>query len=168
MLGARAHTARILAEGTGDRGGTDRFTGLRGVLVGVEVALASSSLSAAGLMIKSVSRLIAVEPGLDPRSVLVMEVALPQTISTVPPKRTGFWQDLDANVSAATRRAGRLARSVICRLAARRPAAVCTIEGRRCRPRTTPRTRCYRLTCPGYFRRDGYPDSSRPRLHARR
>ncbi|MBA2305081.1 MAG: ABC transporter permease [Acidobacteria bacterium] len=74
---ARSRPAASL-KATGDRGGTSSHTRLRGILVGVEVALAVVVLAGAGLMIKSVGRLLAVDPGLDTRNVLLMDIALPQ------------------------------------------------------------------------------------------
>ena len=47
-------------------------------LVAAEVALAVVVLFAAGLMIKSVARLLSVDPGLDDRHVLLMDISLPQ------------------------------------------------------------------------------------------
>jgi putative ABC transport system permease protein len=143
-------------KGSGDRGGTARFTGLRGVLVGVEVALALVVLAAAGLMIKSVSRLIAVDPGLDLRGVLVMDVALPQADFYGPPERTTFCEDLDRNVSAVP---GVLAVGAISHLplSGANAGRGITIEGR---PVPTPEDEAgasYRLTCPGYFRALGIP-----------
>ncbi|HMG32502.1 MAG TPA: ABC transporter permease [Blastocatellia bacterium] len=51
---------------------------LRQILIAVEVALALIVLAGAGLMIESMSRLLGVNPGLDTRNVLVMEISLPQ------------------------------------------------------------------------------------------
>jgi len=156
MLGVAGSQPASSIKGAGDRGGTARFTGLRGVLVGVEVALALVVLAAAGLMIKSVGRLIAVDPGLDPRGVLVMDVALPQPDFYGPPQRTTFCQDLDARVSEVP---GVLAVGAISHLPLGGGTAGrgITIEGR---PVPTPEDAAsaqYRLTCPGYFRALGIP-----------
>ena len=51
---------------------------LRYVLVASEMALTVMALAGAGAMIVSVARLLGVDPGLNPRNVLVMETALPQ------------------------------------------------------------------------------------------
>ena len=79
-----------------------------------EVALALIVLVAAGLMIKSLLRLVNVDPGLDPRNVLSLTMALPQPDFYGPPVRS---------TSAATSRiasarcpaSSRSARSAICR-----------------------------------------------------
>ena len=152
---ARSRPAASL-KGAGDRGGTARFTGLRGVLVGVEVALALVVLAAAGLMIKSVGRLIAVDPGLDVRGVLVMDLALPQEHFYGPPERTTFCEDLDRNVSVIP---GVIAAGAISHLplSGANAGRGITIEGR---PVPTPEdaaSASYRLTCPGYFRALGIP-----------
>jgi putative ABC transport system permease protein len=107
-------------------------------------------------MIKSVSRLIAVDPGLDLRGVLVMDVALPQADFYGPPERTTFCEDLDRNVSAVP---GVLAVGAISHLplSGANAGRGITIEGR---PVPTPEDEAgasYRLTCPGYFRALGIP-----------
>ena len=69
---------------------------MRTTLVGVEVALAVIVLAAAGLMIKSVTQLLAVDPGVDPRNVLLMSIAVPQKDFYGPPVRTSFCADVAA------------------------------------------------------------------------
>jgi putative ABC transport system permease protein len=51
---------------------------LRHVLVASEMALALVVLSGAGLMLKSMRRLLGVDPGLDPKNVLITGMSLPQ------------------------------------------------------------------------------------------
>ena len=88
MLGVGRVDPGAILKSAGDRGGTSRFTAVRTILVGVEIALAVVVLAAAGLMIKSVTRLIAVDPGVDARNVLLMSIALPQKDFYGPPVRT--------------------------------------------------------------------------------
>jgi putative ABC transport system permease protein len=46
----------------------------------VEVALAVVLVVGAGLLLRSFARLVAVDPGFDPRRLLTLEVALPQAL----------------------------------------------------------------------------------------
>jgi putative ABC transport system permease protein len=79
-------------------GGTSR---LRNALVTSEVALALVVLCGAGLMIKSIERLLGVDPGLNPKNVLTMQMSLPQEeIYNGPPGLPHFCRDLDEHVSA--------------------------------------------------------------------
>ena len=72
---------------------------LRYGLVASEVALTLVTLAGAGVMIVSVSRLLGVDPGLDPRNVLVMEMSLPQAeLYYGPPDHAGFCRALDTQV----------------------------------------------------------------------
>ena len=74
---------------------------LRHVLVASEVALALVVLSGAGLMIKSMTRLLGVDPGLNPKNVLTMQMSVPQEeIYVGPPGLPRFCQDLDEHVGA--------------------------------------------------------------------
>ena len=83
---------------SGATGGRNR---LRHVLVASEVALAMVVLSGAGLMIKSMTRLLGVDPGLNPRNVLTVGMSVPQEeIYVGPPGLPRFCQDLDQHVGA--------------------------------------------------------------------
>jgi putative ABC transport system permease protein len=66
-----------LKEGSKNVGGGARSHRLRGAFVVTEIALALVLLIGAGLLIKSFSRLQAVDPGFDPSNVLVMTVSVP-------------------------------------------------------------------------------------------
>jgi putative ABC transport system permease protein len=140
----------------GDRGGTARFTVLKSSLVAVEVALAVIVLAAAGLMIKSVSRLIVVDPGLNPHNVLTMDIALPQTDTYGPPERKTFCQDVEREVGAVPGVSSVAAISHL-PLSGANAGRGFAIEGR---PPTAPgegANAAYRLTCPGYFRTMSIP-----------
>ncbi len=74
---------------------------LRHVLVASEVALALVVLCGAGLMIKSLERVLQIDPGLNPRNVLKMEVSVPQEeIYNGPPGLPRFCRDLEDQVGA--------------------------------------------------------------------
>jgi putative ABC transport system permease protein len=89
-----------LSEG-GRTGGTSSKSPLRHALVAAEVALALVVLSGAGLMIKSMARLMGVDPGLDPKNVLTMTMSVPQeAIYVGPPDLPRYCQDIDEHVSA--------------------------------------------------------------------
>jgi len=72
---------------------------LRYGLVAAEVALTLVVLAGAGVMIVSVARLLGVDPGLDPRNVLVMQMSLPQDdLYYGPPGHARFCDDLHERV----------------------------------------------------------------------
>ena len=79
-------------------GGRNR---VRNALVAAEVALTLVVLVAAGVMIASIARLLAVAPGLDPKNVLVMEMSQPQeNLYYGPPEHLQFCQQLDQVVGS--------------------------------------------------------------------
>ncbi|MBV8858093.1 MAG: ABC transporter permease [Acidobacteria bacterium] len=67
---------------------------LRSSLVVAEVALTLVLLVGAGLLLKSFSRLLAVDPGLDPHHVITMAVSLPQAKYGEPQRITAFYEQL--------------------------------------------------------------------------
>ncbi len=74
---------------------------VRHALVAAEVALTLVVLVAAGVMIASIARLLAVAPGLDPKNVLVMEMSQPQdNLYYGPPQHLQFCQQLDTQVGS--------------------------------------------------------------------
>jgi putative ABC transport system permease protein len=85
----------------GGRGSTEGGgSRLRHALVASEVALALVVLCGAGLMIKSLSRLLGVNPGLNPKNVLTMQMSLPQEdLYNGPPGLPRFCQELEEHVS---------------------------------------------------------------------
>ncbi|HKG94849.1 MAG TPA: FtsX-like permease family protein, partial [Gemmatimonadaceae bacterium] len=84
-----------LALGAGGRGAVgDRRGRLRGALVGVEVALALVLLAGAGLLIRSLARLMSQDPGFAPRGVLVARVVLPSSRYAGGPARRRFYDEL--------------------------------------------------------------------------
>ncbi len=77
LQSSRTNLHDTLKDGT--RSGSSDFAGrnVRRVLVVAEVALSLTLLIGAGLLIKSVAKIEGVDPGFDPRNVLVFNLALP-------------------------------------------------------------------------------------------
>ena len=86
-------------EGRGSTGGHRRMQ-LRGLLVVGQVALSLMLLIGAGLLVRSFSRLLSVEPGFDPQNVLTMNVSLPTVKYADAQKQIAFFDDLSRRVSA--------------------------------------------------------------------
>jgi putative ABC transport system permease protein len=136
---------------SGARGATSRFTLLRSTLIAVELALAVTVLAAAGLMIKSVAKLLAVDAGVDPRGVVLLDVALPQADLYGPPARASFCGDVDREVGAVAGVTAVGATSHV-PLDGGNATRGFSIQGR---PPAKPGQGAgasYRLTCPGYFK----------------
>jgi putative ABC transport system permease protein len=129
---------------------------LRHVLVASEVALALVVLSGAGLMIKSMARLVGVDPGLNPKNVLTMFMSVPQEeIYVGPPQLPRFCQDLTEHVGAIP---GVVSVGAVGHLPFEGNAGrAFQIEGR---PETDPGKMPganYSVACPGYFQTMGIP-----------
>ena len=137
----------------GDRSTTGRLTYVRTALVATEVALALVVLVAAGLMIKSLVRLVSIDPALDPANVLVLEMALPQPDFYGPPVRTRFCSDVNDRVAALP---GVVSVGAISHLPLSGASAgrAFTIDGKTLPPGESA-SAAYRLTCPGYFKSMG-------------
>jgi predicted permease len=129
---------------------------LRHALVASEVALALVVLSGAGLMIKSMSRLLGVDPGFNSKNVLTMEMSVPQEeIYVGPPGLPRYCQDLTEHVGAIP---GVLSVGAIAHLPMEGNAGRgFQIEGR---PPADPGKMPgadYSVACPGYFKTMGIP-----------
>ena len=133
----------------GERGSTGAANNARRVLVACEVALAIVVLCGAGLLIKSLSGLLGVTPGLDPREVLTLQVSLPQPDSYGPPVREHFCAELSRHAEGlpGIRNIGAISHLPLSGANASRGL---TIEGRNAGP-DDQAGGGYRLTCPGYF-----------------
>jgi putative ABC transport system permease protein len=86
-------------EGRGSTGGHRRVQ-LRGLLVVGQVALSLLLLIGAGLLVRSFSRLLSVDPGFDPQNVLTMNVSLPTVKYADAQKQIAFFDDLSRRISA--------------------------------------------------------------------
>ncbi len=135
---------------TGDRAVAGAGNLARRVLVGLEVALAIVVLCGAGLLIKSLAGLMSVNPGLDPREVLTLQVSLPQPDTYGPPVRESFCAELAraANGLPGVRAIGAVSHLPLSGANAGRGL---TIEGRVAATPNDNASAAYRLTCPGYF-----------------
>ncbi|HXA52373.1 MAG TPA: ABC transporter permease, partial [Candidatus Acidoferrum sp.] len=138
---------------TSGAGGSSR---LRQALVAVEVALAVVVLAGAGLMIKSMARLLGVDPGMNPKNVVVAEMSVPQEeIYVGPPGLPRFCQDVDEHVGAIP---GVLSVGAIAHLPMNGNAGRSfQVEGRPpAEPGHMPGA-SYSVVCPNYFRTLGIP-----------
>jgi predicted permease len=129
---------------------------MRQVLVASEVALALVVLSAAGLMIKSMHRLLGVDPGFNPKNVLAISLSLPEEeIFVGPPGLARFCQDLDEHVGGVP---GVVSASAAAHLPLEGNAGRSfEIEGQPpAEPGHLPGGN-YSVACPNYFRTMGIP-----------
>jgi len=138
------------------RSGMSGHNRLRQILVASEVALALVVLSGAGLTIKSMARLLGVDPGMNPRNVLTMSVSVPQEeIYVGPPGLPRFCQDLEEHAGSIP---GILSVSAVAHLPLEGDAGRgFQIEGR---PLAAPGEMpgaSYTVACPDYFRTMGIP-----------
>jgi putative ABC transport system permease protein len=141
----------------GGRGTTPGSCGqLHNTLVIWEVALALVVLCGAGLMIRSVAQLLGVDPGLDPKNVLAMQMSIPQKETyTGPPGLPRFCQELEEHVGKVP---GVLSVSAVAYLPfVGNAGRGFQIEGR---PPADPGHlpgAGYSVACPDYFRTMGIP-----------
>jgi putative ABC transport system permease protein len=151
-LGTR-NPQRMLREG--DRSSTSIANIARRSLVALEVALAIIVLCGAGLLVKSLSSLMQVPPGLDPREVLTLQVSLPQADTYGPPVRESFCADLSRSADGLP---GVLRIAAISHLplSGANAGRLLTVEGYTPKADETV-SGAYRLTCPGYFATLGIP-----------
>ncbi|HZU30414.1 MAG TPA: ABC transporter permease [Candidatus Angelobacter sp.] len=86
-------------EGRGSTSGHQRVQ-MRGLLVIGQVALSLLLLIGAGLLVRSFTRLLRVDPGFDSQNVLSMNVSLPTVKYSDAQKQIAFFDDLERRVSA--------------------------------------------------------------------
>ncbi|HKQ97927.1 MAG TPA: ABC transporter permease [Candidatus Polarisedimenticolia bacterium] len=90
LLLSRTRLQGALAEG--GRGGRGRMSQrVRSTLVSAQVALALVLLIGTGLQVRSLARLLQVDPGYDPRNVLELEVTLPERRYPDPTSQIAFY-----------------------------------------------------------------------------
>ena len=133
-----------------------RGSRLRHALVSCEVALALVVLSGAGLMIKSAKQLLGVDPGLNPKNVLKLEMSVPQeAIYLGPPGLPRFCRDLEEHLGTIP---GVVSVGAVGHLPFEGNAGRgFQIEGRPpAEPQNMPGAN-YSVACPNYFRSMGIP-----------
>jgi putative ABC transport system permease protein len=148
LLGLRSRNPNTLLR-EGERGSTGVANIARRSLVAIEVALAIVVLCGAGLLVKSLSGLMHVSPGLDPQEVLTMQVSLPQADTYGPPVRESFCADLSRGAEGlpGIRAIGAISHLPLSGANAGR---ALTVEGYAPKEGESVGA-SYRLTCPGYF-----------------
>ncbi|MBV8674555.1 MAG: FtsX-like permease family protein, partial [Acidobacteriaceae bacterium] len=87
-----AETARVTTGIRGDR--------LRSVFVASEIALAFVLLVLAGLLVRSLQRLVAVNPGFEPRQALTVQVTLTESRYPLDSQRRSFFEQLLEKIDA--------------------------------------------------------------------
>lgn len=149
LLGLRRRDPQVLLR-EGSRGSTGAADVARRILVALEVGLAIVVLCGAGLLIKSLSGLLSVNPGIDPREVLTLSVSLPQDDTYGAPVRESFCADLSRAAAGmpGIRSIGAVSHLPLSGANAGR---ALTIEGRVAQTPQDNASAGYRLACPGYF-----------------
>lgn len=126
---------------------------LRSALVSAEVAIALVVLTGAGLLVESLRRTLAVDPGLNPTNVVAMEIVLPQPDFYGPPVRTQFCDGLEREASAIPGLTAVSAASHL-PLSGANAGRSFVVEGRP-DPGTEIPSASYGVICPGFFRTMG-------------
>jgi predicted permease len=98
LQGSRPDLRAALAIGPG--GGGPSHTRIRSLLVVGQVALAMILLVGSGLLLRSLGRLTAVDPGFQPGGLLTFHVSLPLSRYRDIPRRTLFWNAVADRVAA--------------------------------------------------------------------
>jgi putative ABC transport system permease protein len=99
LQATRQELHESLKEGGRGSGGSSR-AGLRSVLVVAEIALALVLLVGAGLMMRSLLRLLQVDPGFDTNNLLTFQLTLPDAKYSDMPQLLAFHQQLTARIEA--------------------------------------------------------------------
>jgi putative ABC transport system permease protein len=100
LRASKANLNDSLKQGLGRTDADSTGNRTRGVLVVSEIALSLVLLIGAGLMIRSLSRLRNVDPGLDSHNVVTMSLALPGTKYSNPQQQIAFFDQLLARMRA--------------------------------------------------------------------
>jgi predicted permease len=156
LVAYRSSLNESLKESAG-RGSTE--TGkhrLRHILVAAEVALALVVVAGAALLVTSVTRILSVNPGFDPRNVLAMDITTPQVNLYVgPPSNPLYCQELRQHLGAVP---GVLSVSSISNIPLEgRAGRIFTVEGETDSDPEHRHGAWYSVACPDFFRTLGIP-----------
>ncbi len=92
VAGAQTHLVENLKEGGRGAGESIRRSRFRSALVVAEVALALLLVIGATLTVRSLGRLLAIDPGFNPEGVLTAQLTLSQSSYTEPVRRVNFFK----------------------------------------------------------------------------
>jgi len=129
---------------------------LRRLFVVAEAALAVVLLAGSGLLLRSFVKLLAVDPGFRPESVLTMQVALPSSTYAKPEQQRAFFQELVGRVQhlPGVQAAGAISNLP---LSGSGNSGTTTVDSHAVTPdKASPETD-YRAVTPGYFQAMGIP-----------
>ncbi len=100
LFASKSDIQASLREGSGRSGESGNRRQARNFLAAAEIALAMVLLVAAGLLLRSFSKLTSVSPGFDARHIVKAEVSLPQFQYSKPQQWTAFSDELLAHLQA--------------------------------------------------------------------
>ncbi|MFL5411029.1 MAG: ABC transporter permease [Myxococcales bacterium] len=149
LQGSRYHLQEALKEGgrTGTEGSGRR---IRRALIVAEVALALTLLVGAGLLIKSFSRLVGVNPGFDSGNLLTFNLALPQARYPDAPAQRRFFDETLSRIRQLPGVKGAGAATVVPFTNAWTTGTF-TVEGWKVNPGESPPWGDIRIVTPGYL-----------------
>jgi predicted permease len=97
---SRADLTRALNQGGKGSTAGEGHRRYRGALIVSEIALAVILLTGAGLLIKSFSRLLQIDPGFNSSRLLALQLNLPPSKYGEPPQRAAYYQQLEERLRA--------------------------------------------------------------------
>ncbi len=100
LFASKSNIQASLREGSGRSGESGNRRRARSVLAAAEIALAMVLLVAAGLLLRSFSKLTTVSPGFDPQHIVKADISLPQFQYSKPQQWTAFSDELLARIQA--------------------------------------------------------------------
>jgi len=100
LFASKSDIQSSLREGSGRSGESGNRRRARSCLAAAEIALAMVLLVAAGLLLRSFSKLTSVSPGFEPQHIVKAEVSLPQFQYSKPQQWTAFSDQLLAHLQA--------------------------------------------------------------------